>query len=130
MKGRPPAAGGATGAATPRKDLIRRIKTKWSRPRTTNAPHTFVPAIIGDPQESVVRVIAFSAGGADNVFQFGMVHAFLVSDAPRPHIVAGTSCGAVVAAMLADVLQAGELHKDPAARRLAQTAKFRELLAQ
>jgi predicted acylesterase/phospholipase RssA len=95
------------------------------------APTTFAPASIGDKKDSVVRVIAFSAGGADNVFEFGMVHAFLVSDAPKPHIVAGTSSGAVVAAMLADVVQSGESEgSGTASRRLAQVARFRSLLEQ
>ena len=88
-------------------------------------------ATIGDEKENVVRVIAFSAGGADNAFEFGMVHAFLVSDAAKPHIVAGTSSGAVVAAMLADVLQAGESEGSATARRrLAQVARFRSFLEQ
>ncbi len=85
-------------------------------------------ASIGDAEGGKIRVIAFSAGGANDVFAFGTVHAFLVSDPPqKPHIVTGTSAGSVVAAMLADVLQAGEA-EDPGPRRLAQVARFRSLL--
>jgi predicted acylesterase/phospholipase RssA len=91
---------------------------------------TFKEALIGN-DDGKLRVIAFSAGGADNVFEFGLVHAFLVSDAPQPHIVAGISSGALVAAMLADVQQAGALvEQNPVARRLAQVGKFRFFLDQ
>jgi hypothetical protein len=86
-------------------------------------------ATIGE--NGVVRIVAFSAGGMDSVFEFGMVHAFLVSGSPRPHITTGISSGAVVAGMLADVLQAGEnLSTDPVARKLAQVARFRAQLEQ
>jgi hypothetical protein len=132
MKESSPVASAISGGATVETGLIGRIK-KWGffPRREPSAPARFAPAAIGDSRQGVVRVIAFTAGGADNVFQFGMVHAFLVSDAPKPHVVAGTSCGAVVAAMLADVLQAGESHpKDQTARRLAQTPRFRAFLGQ
>jgi predicted acylesterase/phospholipase RssA len=134
-----------------------------TKSNSPNSPVTFRRAVIGERrtdqqregteagkktdgeerEKVVVRVIGFSAGGADNVFEFGMVHAFLVSDAPRPHIVSGTSSGAVVAAMLADVLQAGEPDEDEVPdpnpdpnqdqlvrRRLAQVARFRSFLEQ
>lgn len=92
-------------------------------------PPTYQKAVIGD--EERVRIIAFSAGGMNNVFGFGMVHAFLVSDAPRPHIAAGTSTGAVVAATLADVLQAGDDSPNTTTgRRLIQVARFRALMEQ
>jgi predicted acylesterase/phospholipase RssA len=91
-------------------------------------------AYIGE-NDGRIRVIAFSAGGTDNIFEFGMVHAFLVSDAPPPHIIAGTSSGAAAAAALAEVLQAGDAREcstesGKATRRLAQVARFRALLDQ
>ena len=126
----PPGAASSGPAVSHKAKIFARIAQLFAR-RKGRSEVKFVRATIGDAQNRVVRVIAFSAGGADNVFQFGMVHAFLVSDAPKPHIVAGTSSGAVVAAMLADVLQAGESYgSEAAARRLAQTAHFRALLAQ
>lgn len=95
---------------------------------------------IGDPITGRIRVIAFSAGGTDNVFQFGLVHAFLVSGAVAPHIITGTSTGTIVGAMLADVLQAPgpsllsenptkeEQEKERLRIWLARVAKFRMFL--
>ena len=82
-----------------------------------------------------LRILAFSAGGADNVFLFGTVHAFLVANSEFPHIITGVSAGGVVGAALADVLQAGDdedlnTPKGKDARRLAQVARFRGLLNQ
>ena len=123
----PPGSGPSSGVVTSNPASKRTRRTR--RPAASADPVEVQKAVIGDRTNHVVRVIAFTAGGLNNAFEFGMVHAFLVSDAPRPHIIAGTSSGALVAAMLADVLQAGE-GQDDSARRLAQAGRFRSLLEQ
>ena len=88
----------------------------------------YEPALLGD-DKGRVRVMAFSCGGADAVFEFGTIHAMMVMDSAKPHIVTGISAGAVVATALAEVLQAG-VNETGTARRLAQVARFRAFLNQ
>jgi len=54
------------------------------------------------------RALAFT-GGFDAVVQLGLVHALLVSSGRAPDAVVGVSGGAVNAAALAEILQAGDL---------------------
>ena len=53
------------------------------------------------------RALAFT-GGYDAVVQLGLVHALLVSSGSAPDAVVGVSGGAVNAAALAEILQAGD----------------------
>jgi predicted acylesterase/phospholipase RssA len=53
------------------------------------------------------RALAFSGGGLDSVMQLGVVHALLVGRSAPPDYVVGISSGAINAAALAEVLQAG-----------------------
>ncbi|MCW5556908.1 MAG: patatin-like phospholipase family protein, partial [Verrucomicrobiae bacterium] len=78
-------------------------------------------------EDGSVRVIAFSSGAADAIFEFGLIHALVFSEAKRPHIVIGTSAGSVFAAALADVLQAGD-SQPGSSPYLARIARFRALL--
>ena len=64
--------------------------------------------LIGHPGRHV-RVVAFSSGGFDTAMHLGVVHAMLVAQARAPDLVAGVSAGAINAAALAEVLQAGDL---------------------
>src|SRR4051812_11071253 len=54
------------------------------------------------------RALAFT-GGYDAVVQLGLVHALLVSSGSAPDAVVGVSGGAVNAAALAEILQAGDV---------------------
>ncbi len=65
------------------------------------------------------RALAFT-GGLDAVTQLGVAHALLVSSARPPDAVVGVSVGAVNAAALAEILQAGESQ--------AQVDKLRKFL--
>lgn len=53
------------------------------------------------------RALAFTGGGIDTVMQLGVAHALLVSRSAPPDYVVGVSAGAINAAALAEVLQAG-----------------------
>lgn len=53
------------------------------------------------------RALAFSGGGLDTVMQLGVAHALLVSRSAAPDYVVGISAGAINAAALAEILQAG-----------------------
>jgi predicted acylesterase/phospholipase RssA len=53
------------------------------------------------------RALAFSGGGLDTVMQLGVAHALLVSRSAAPDYVVGISIGAINAAAIAEVLQAG-----------------------
>jgi predicted acylesterase/phospholipase RssA len=66
------------------------------------------------------RALAFT-GGYDAVVQLGLVHALLVSSGRAPDAVVGVSGGAVNAAALAEILQAGD--GDPQAQ-VDQLRKF------
>jgi predicted acylesterase/phospholipase RssA len=56
------------------------------------------------------RALAFSSGGLDTIMQLGVAHALLVSRSAAPDYVVGISAGAINAAALAEVLQAGPPH--------------------
>ncbi|MGD8278964.1 MAG: patatin-like phospholipase family protein, partial [Gemmatimonadota bacterium] len=78
-------------------------------------------------EDERVRALAFAGGGFDAAMQLGVAHALLVGDCQAPDIVVGISAGAVNAAALAEILQAGR-ENDPEKKRSAQTARFREFL--
>ncbi|HMB53799.1 MAG TPA: patatin-like phospholipase family protein, partial [Thermoanaerobaculia bacterium] len=94
-------------------------------------------AALGEPGEELLA-LAFGGGGFATAFQLGVVHSLLVADSRAPHVVVGLSAGAVHAATLAEVLQAGgdeqgsdEAGSDEqrrAARLTARVARLRELL--
>jgi len=73
-------------------------------PRQSSAPST--PKTPETLKERF-RALAFT-GGYDAVVQLGLVHALLVSSGRAPDAVVGVSGGAVNAAALAEILQAGE----------------------
>src|SRR5689334_12172144 len=85
--------------------------------------------VLGKPDESL-RIIAFAAGGLNSAMQLGMIQALLVTDAQPPHVVSGTSAGAVTAAALAEVMLAGSAAADDDQRRLSRVGRFRALLNQ
>jgi predicted acylesterase/phospholipase RssA len=84
------------------------------------------PEIIGRPGEDVLA-LAFAGGGFDTALQLGVIHALLVSDGRPPDVVAGISAGAVNAAALAEILQAG-IGLPEEKRVAAQVARFRQVL--
>jgi predicted acylesterase/phospholipase RssA len=57
--------------------------------------------------ERRVRALAFAGGGFDTIMQLGVAHALLVSKGGAPDYVVGVSAGAINAAALAEILQAG-----------------------
>ena len=85
------------------------------------------PVVLGEEQ-GALRVLAFSAGGPDTAFGFGLIHALLVSQGAPPHIVVGNSAGALVGQALADVLQAGEGLTGEGEQMTARVGRFRALL--
>ena len=64
------------------------------------------PKPIGRDGEPI-RAVAFSSGGFDTAMQLGLVHALLTIQGRAPDAVVGVSAGAVNAAALAEILQAG-----------------------
>lgn len=60
------------------------------------------------------RALAFSSGGLDTVMQLGIAHALLVSRSAAPDYIVGISNGAINAAAVAEVLQAGPPNLSPA----------------
>lgn len=88
-----------------------------------------VPAVekkIGSPGQSV-RALAFGGGAFDTIMQLGVVHALLVSEGKVPDVVAGLSAGAIQAAALAEILQAGS-GCEAEERERARIARFRTFL--
>lgn len=74
----------------------------------TDAPPKENPAHrIGRPNDDI-RALNFSSGGFDTLMQLGVIHALVVVHGRAPDIVTGLSAGALHAAALAEVLQAGE----------------------
>jgi len=65
------------------------------------------PSGSGETPQRRLRALAFGGGAFDTIMQLGVVHALLVSRGKAPDHVVGVSAGAVNAAALADVLQAG-----------------------
>lgn len=55
-----------------------------------------------------IRALSFAGGAFDTVMQLGVAHALLVSDGRPPDHVVGISAGAINAAALAEIMQAGE----------------------
>ncbi len=55
-----------------------------------------------------VRAINFAGGGFDSIMQLGVTHALMTIQGRAPDAVVGLSTGAISAAALAEVLQAGE----------------------
>jgi predicted acylesterase/phospholipase RssA len=84
------------------------------------------PIRIGREGEDVIA-LTFSGGGFATAMQLGAIHALLVSHGRAPDVVLGISAGAVNAAALAEIFQAGPAD-DPEARRRARVARFREYL--
>jgi len=84
------------------------------------------PIRIGREGEDVIA-LTFSGGGFATAMQLGAIHALLVSRGRAPDVVLGISAGAVNAAALAEIFQAGPAD-DPEARLRARVARFREYL--
>ena len=81
---------------------------------------------IGSPGQSV-RALAFGGGAFDTIMQLGVVHALLVSEGKAPDVAAGISAGAIQAAAVAEILQAGN-DLPPEEREAARIARFRTFL--
>lgn len=112
-------------------------------PGTTKRSALDPSSRIGKPGE-VVRAITFAGGGFDTAMELGVVHALLVSQSRAPDAVVGVSAGAINAAVLAQVMQAGAEHEPEdwarateeekvrahRARTAARVRRFRELLGE
>ena len=98
----------------PRTDPDLRESSAPSVPSTPSTPSTL------KTPKGRFRALAFT-GGYDAVVQLGLVHALLVSSGRAPDAVVGVSGGAVNAAALAEILQAGD--GDPQAQ-VDQLRKF------
>ncbi|HEV2296881.1 MAG TPA: patatin-like phospholipase family protein [Tepidisphaeraceae bacterium] len=83
--------------------------------------------------------MAFAGGAFDAVMQLGVAHALLVSGGRTPDVIVGISVGAINAAAVAEILQAGTSnpevsdgdaapHQTRDRRRVAQVARFRAFL--
>ncbi len=93
---------------------------------------------IGDANRPV-RALSFSTGLFDTAMQLGVGHALLVIRGRAPDVVVGVSAGAVNAAAVAEILQAGTTvapttdperrAEDHRRRREARVARFREIFA-
>ncbi len=79
------------------------------------------------PPSRRARAFAFAGGGFDTAMQLGVAHALLVSRSAAPDYVAGISAGAINAAALAEILQAGQ-ELPAGARRDVQVDTFRKFL--
>lgn len=79
------------------------------------------------PATRRLRALAFGGGAFDTIMQLGVVHALLVSRGKAPDHVVGISAGAVNAAALAEILQAGETLPDTA-RMAMQVRRLRSFL--
>lgn len=75
--------------------------TTWGETDATAPVHE-----LGESGQDLLS-LAFGGGGLAAAFQLGVAHALLASDGRAPHVVVGVSSGAVSAAALAEVLQAG-----------------------
>jgi len=67
-----------------------------------------------------IFALAFRGGGLDTVVDLGVIHALLVSRRRPPHVVVGSSTGAISAAALAEIFQ------EPTEER--KVARFRQFL--
>ncbi len=83
------------------------------------------PIQIGSADQDVLA-LTFSGGGFATAMQLGVIHALLVEHGRAPDVVLGISAGAVNAAALAEIFQAGRSEDDPETRRRARVARFRE----
>jgi predicted acylesterase/phospholipase RssA len=87
-----------------------------------------IPGVTPPPRQEPLRALAFAGAGFDAVMQLGVIHALLASRAKAPDLVVGVSTGAINAAALAEVLQAGTGLATDEERQRARVARFRELL--
>jgi predicted acylesterase/phospholipase RssA len=80
-------------------------------------------------QKRTYRVFSFPGAGIDTVMQMGVVHALLVTRRKPPEMVAGISVGAITAAALGEVIQAGAGAEASAEEdEEVRVARFSELL--
>jgi predicted acylesterase/phospholipase RssA len=83
-----------------------------------------------NPADRRARALAFAGGGFNTAMQIGVAHALLVARGAAPDYVAGISAGAVNAAALAEILQAGQgLPPGGDERRDLQIETLRRFLA-
>lgn len=88
---------------------------------------TEIPPKGAAPDGRRLRALAFAGGGFDTAMQLGVVHALLVASGAAPDYVGGISAGAVNAAALAEILQAGQgLSADD--RRAVRVDRLRRFL--
>ncbi|HSP15325.1 MAG TPA: patatin-like phospholipase family protein [Thermoanaerobaculia bacterium] len=74
-----------------------------------------------------MRALAFGGGGFDTIMQLGVAHALLVTQGKAPDHVVGISAGAINAAALAEILQAGGDQSEPG-RAAMKARRLREFL--
>ena len=77
-------------------------------------------SITKDQAKDEIFALAFRGGGLDTVVDLGVIHALLVSRRQPPHVVVGSSTGAISAAALAEIFQ------EPTEERMV--ARFRQFL--
>jgi predicted acylesterase/phospholipase RssA len=75
-----------------------------------------------------IRALTFGGGAFDTVMQLGVAHALLVRDGVAPNHVVGISAGAINAAALAEILQAGRGLEDRDQQLAACVRKMREFI--
>jgi predicted acylesterase/phospholipase RssA len=75
-----------------------------------------------------IRALTFGGGAFDTVMQLGVAHALLVRDGVAPDHVVGISAGAINAAALAEILQAGRDFYQPEQQLAARVRKMREFI--
>jgi predicted acylesterase/phospholipase RssA len=92
--------------------LLRRIAVRAEAednpvaPEIPTLPDEKEPPRIGEPG-APIRAINFSSGGFDTLMHLGVIHALVVIHGRAPDAVVGLSAGAIHAAALPEVLQAG-----------------------
>lgn len=75
-----------------------------------------------------IRALTFGGGAFDTVMQLGVAHALLVRDGKAPDHVVGISAGAINAAALAEILQAGRGIEKEDQQLAARVRKMREFI--
>jgi|GEM_PF-1218209 len=75
-----------------------------------------------------IRALTFGGGAFDTVMQLGVAHALLVRNGKAPDHIVGISAGAINAAALAEILQAGRDLETPEQELAACVRKMREFI--
>lgn len=124
------ARGRMPATVTPVAPAMTQATRKKAMDTAPESPPRVEPSRSIGGENALVRALNFASGGFDTIMQLGVAQALLVIRGRAPDVVVGVSAGAVQAAALVEVLQAGNKDQGFAERQRERVKRLRSFIAE